>query len=516
MGEAPVLSERSPSYGQYSPFASRLIRDSKDSTIKSKFSPSAFEDAPNISTDATVDQEIDDEDEAIVHYDDAAHGDSANEGNASHRDRVLAVPEAGATSLVTPTVGRKAFATFDPTPYKKSVGRDYSRATIFEKTSAMHIYGGLGVLTLLGGVLHMCHVLPVSTKDKHLDKLARGIGERLINLSSSLNFWILSPTFHYSVDSGLIKFLPTQRLMDAIDRYLQDLHDLREKRQRGQVTLKSYNEAVNGRLRRKELFPNANYPYKIVGVLCQDDFLIPRHEVNRNQDFKMPAEEVHNEGTRYQIDIKRFPIPLRRTQESRSQDLLKPGRSDGFQTQDRHPPKTARVLRQFRVVDPNHYDEDEVFWLWQDPFFVLMNAGEFVRALRKRWENQHPDDEFALDSFMREKKHAVLLQRAYLLYEKIRTAPPPSDLARKSRETRTPSRPSRMTRSGTAPSRAIDKSRASTKTKDPLAAGSQRMAGTKRDASAMDGNDSRTEGTRRSRRLKLEEPEPDMDGQTQL
>ncbi|KAL0070049.1 hypothetical protein AAF712_002946 [Marasmius tenuissimus] len=519
MGDDDVPSaESSPLSGphsQYSPFASRLIRDSKNSTIKSKFSPSAFEDIPNISTDATIDQETDDEDDVMADNDDSTRvgsGNAIEEIVPGAHDRVLAIPEAGSGSLVTPSAGRKAFATFDPTPYKKAIGRDYSRATIFDKTSAMHVYGGLGVLTLLGGVLHMCHVLPVATKDKDLDDLAHGIGERLINLSSSLNFWIMTPTFHYSVDTGLIKFLPTRELMDAMESYLRDLHDLRDKWENKEITLEQYNAKVNGELRRRQLFPNANYPYIIAGVLCQSGFLIPRHEVNDSQqDFEMPVEEIHNEGTEYEISIKRFPVPLRRTQA----DPTTSNRSGSSKPQDHHP-KIARVLPAFRAVNPTIYDEDEVFWLWQDPFFVLINAGEFIHALRERWNNNNRDKEFKVDDFSHNNTHAALLRRALTLYEAIVGAPAPPGLTGNSQES--PSRPPRTrTRSKTAPSRAVDKSQASTKkTRNSRAVGSQHNVGTKRNASAMDGDESRTEGTRRSRRLKLEEPEPDMNGRVEL
>ncbi|KAK1235643.1 hypothetical protein PQX77_001128 [Marasmius sp. AFHP31] len=503
---------------QPSPPASRLIRESRNLIgIKSDFSPSAFEDAPNNGTDATIDQPADELDDVIVDYDELTLPESTNAEHlplAAADDRVSmsVAPEAGSSSLVTPYVGKKALVTFDPTPYKKALGRDYSRATIFDKTSIMHIYGGVGVLTLLGGVLHMCHVLRVATSNKLLDKLARGIGEKLININSSLNFWILTPTFHHAVDTGLIKFVPTEALMTAIECYLNDLYGLRQRFEEGEITLEEYNQLVAEDLERRkspQIFPPANYPYKAVGVLCQSGFLIPRHEVDDDaQDFDMPVEDVHNEGTDYEIKIKRFPLPLRRR-------VKLPDPSNPDQTVE-FVPKVARVLRKFRAIDPTVYDEGEVFWSWQDPFFVLMNAGEFVRALRDRWATNNPDEEFLLDSYIASEEHRKLLEKALALYETILGAPAPPRSTGNSHKS--PSRPSRMkTRSKTAPSRAAGKSKASTKkTKNNRVAGSQHNAGTKRNASAMDGNESRTEGTRRSRRLKLEEPEPDADGRTEL
>ncbi|KAL0070066.1 hypothetical protein AAF712_002963 [Marasmius tenuissimus] len=501
-------------YPQLSPPASRLIRESRNSIgIKSDFSPSAFEDAPSNGTDATIDQPADDSDDVIVDCDEFTLPESSNEdlplAAADDRAGMSVAPEAGSSSLVTPYVGQKALGAFDPTPYKKALGRDYSRATIFDKTSIMHLYGGLGVLSLLGGVLHMCHVLPVATSNKLLDQLARGIGEKLININSSLNFWILTPTFHYAVDTGLIKFVPTEALMVAIECYLNDLYELRRRFADGEVTLEEYNKLATDDLQRRKIFPPANYSYKAVGVLCQSGFLIPRHEVDDDaQDFDMPVEDVHNEGTDYEIKIKRFPLPLRRR--VKPQDPSNPDQTPVFI------PKVARVLRKFRAIDPTVYDEEEVFWLWQDPFFVLMNAGEFIRALRDRWTTDNPHEEFLLDSYIASEEHRKLLERALTLYEAILGAPAPPGSTGNPHES--PSRPSRMkTRSKTAPSRAAGKSRASTKkTRDTRATGSQHNAGTKRNASAMDGNESRTEGTRRSRRLKLEEPEPDMDGRTQL
>ncbi|KAJ8095540.1 hypothetical protein PM082_023067 [Marasmius tenuissimus] len=520
-------------HSQYPPLASRLIQESQDSTIQSDFSPAAFDGAAITGTDASIDQVVDGLDDALMDHTSWGLPESTNKQQLQFapndgRVEMPIVPEASTSSVLTPSAGKKAVATFDPTPYRKALGRDYSRATIFEKASIMHIYGGLGVLTLMGGVLHMCHVLPVAIKDGLLmasdeksstsvPRSTSGFVSVFVLQQQAVPFLIsrrsVTPTFHYAIDTGLIKFLPTADLMDAMEHYPENLHDLMNKRKKKQISWEMYNEILNGDLSRRKLFTPANYPFALVAVLCHSGFLIPRHNVDDDdQEYEMPVEEVHNEGTEYEVSIKRFPIPLCRiTQPDQADDSLDPR----AQT---HHQKTARVLPSFRALNPTKYDENEVFWLWSDPFFVLMNAGEFVSTLRNRWESKHPHTKFVLASWIETDQHAELLQRALDLYEAILGAPSPEELADDA-QGESPSRPTRTaTRSRTASSRAVDNSRASmkTRTKNPQASGSQRVAGTKRDASAMDENDSRTQGTRRSRRLKLEEPEPDMNGRTQL
>ncbi|KAK1235638.1 hypothetical protein PQX77_001123 [Marasmius sp. AFHP31] len=111
-----------------------------------------------------------------------------------------------------------------------------------------------------------------------------------------------------------------------------------------------------------------------------------------------------------------------------------------FSPQCPNPPKTTpasdledtanekvRLLPDFRSIDPTKYRE-EVFWLWQDPFFVAMNTGEFIHTLHLRWKVKHPgsnEEGFWLETFVEDEQHQKLLQMAFKIYEKIRKAPAP-------------------------------------------------------------------------------------------
>ncbi|KAJ8078107.1 hypothetical protein PM082_000313 [Marasmius tenuissimus] len=179
--------------------ASRPIEEleNEDSTvIMSDFSPSAFTENPHISTDASRDQELGHLDDVPFKLEDSVQPDPTSTDEQVyllvHDHAATPAPIAGPSSFATPWLGTKVVAseTFTPMPYKKAVGRDYSRTTIYQKTSIMHIYGEHGVLTLFGFALHMCHVLAVATKAKLLDDVAHSIRDGVINISSSLNFWI--------------------------------------------------------------------------------------------------------------------------------------------------------------------------------------------------------------------------------------------------------------------------------------------------------------------------------------
>ncbi|KAJ8078108.1 hypothetical protein PM082_000314 [Marasmius tenuissimus] len=163
-----------------------------------------------------------------------------------------------------------------------------------------------------------------------------------------------------------------------------------------------------------KLFPAANYAYKIVGVLCKAGFIIPRHKVDESSD--LPVEEVHNEDTNYEVTIKRFPIPLPCPMMCVSEG------SAGSLNKDTKP----HVLLKVRSINPTKYDEDKVFWLWQDPFFVLINVGELIHTLRKRWEAKNTAP-FSLGSFITEKKHCLLLWQAFKIYKSILDVPAPHD-----------------------------------------------------------------------------------------
>ncbi|KAL0070072.1 hypothetical protein AAF712_002969 [Marasmius tenuissimus] len=395
---------------QYSPAALRLIRDTGDSDLLSHFSPSAFGEVQrDAGPDATLDTEADELDDIIICTSGPETTGQQSQQSHSSPLPLSAAPVAGSSSLVTPALRREvvAYQIFSPTPNKKALGRDYSRSTIFQKASIMHIYGGLGVLTLLEYGLHMCHVLAVALDDK------------LVSLESTRYSLQITASLHSAIDSGLIKILPSWGTMLAIQNYLDELHTLRKECKANRMTSKEYYERVDGDLRRRTLFPPANYPYRPVGVLCKSGFAIPRHIMDGDPSDEIP-EEVHNQDTEFEVQIKRFPVPLWRT--CPNPPKTTPA-NDSEDTED----EKVRLLPDFRSIDPTKYREEEVFWLWQDPFFVAMNAGEFIHTLRTRWNVKHPGpkEAFRLATFVEDEQHRKLLQMAFDIYEKIRTAPAP-------------------------------------------------------------------------------------------
>ncbi|KAG7086058.1 hypothetical protein E1B28_003578 [Marasmius oreades] len=468
-------------------------QESDSNQILSIFSPLAFMDCLNISTDALPDEESKDEDEDFGQQELESSGKRLH----IHESRLTSptgAAVAGPSYFATPWLGRRdaQAETFSPTPYKMAIRHDYSRATIWQKASIMHIYGGYDVLTLFAISLHMCHVLAVATSDQLLKQVARGIGEDdYINISSSLNFWILTSTFHHAVDTGIIKFIPHDDVLDAMTHYLDELHKLRLAVEKGKISSQEYNKHINGNLRRKQLFLPANYPYRIVGVLCPEDFIIPQYEVD--QDVEIPAEEVHNEGSDFQITIRRFPIPLPRPV-SDPPFLVGLTNGDFCLYKAKSQPGTgihqaptwrsqAGVLPQFRSISPKMYNEDEVFWLWQDQFFVVVNVGEFLHTLSIAWKRGNTGAEFMLIEYVKDERHRTSLLKALQLYRTIlhAPAPPATEQMRES-----PSRPQ------------MPRTRSRTKNSGPA---TSQFKGKRKE------RDSSRDHTCSSRRLKHEEPE---------
>ena len=162
---APRHRDPSASHPEYSPQASILIKTTQDSNLNSAFSPTAF---GAVQREAVSDAMLD----AVPHELDDIVLELQEPPDPPHSTS-LALPAtslAAPSSHVTPAPTREPIKVvthvlFDPTPDKKAAGRNYSRATLFKKASLMHIYGGVGALTLVEYALHACHVLAVALKD---------------------------------------------------------------------------------------------------------------------------------------------------------------------------------------------------------------------------------------------------------------------------------------------------------------------------------------------------------------
>ncbi|KAJ8078253.1 hypothetical protein PM082_000459 [Marasmius tenuissimus] len=395
---------------------------------------------------------------------------------------------------------------FDPTPQVWATGRAFDKPTVFHKLASMHIYGGLGSLTLLSCALHLCHVLPVASEPEMLKMLMEAIGEELINIHSSLNLWILASHVHWAVDTGLIKIVPDIQTMKAMRTYLQALYELRRRYHEQEIDLEQYHKALAEELKpRRVRFPPANWPYRVVGVLCAENYRISRLRVD--DDFKEPEPQVLDDETspcRFKVRIKPFDTPLRAVsclQESSS----KRSPAETFKYQNKHQ-KVHTNPDDDRKINPLNYDPREVFWLSQDPFFVLFNVGEFLAALSKRFEAKFRGEEFSIGAFVRDPDHVHLLTQALDLYnwivsDETPAAPPKVGEEMNERDKRAHKRRSRAARtdpdtpSRPAGSRADAKSRASTRQMDTRS----QAKGKKRKQDAL--TDGGSEGPRtRSRR----------------
>ena len=119
--------------------------------------------------------------------------------------------------------------------------------------------------------------------------------------------------------------------MGAISRYLDELYELRNECEAGAMTAQEYYDRVinvKGDLHRRmvrphwisqarwphltstsKLFPPANYPYRVVGVLCNSRFRIPRHHTTHDPSIDVP-EELRNKDTPFEVRVKPFSALL--------------------------------------------------------------------------------------------------------------------------------------------------------------------------------------------------------------
>ncbi|KAJ8078250.1 hypothetical protein PM082_000456 [Marasmius tenuissimus] len=515
----------------FSAEASELLEDSplrgagsKSSTF-SLFTPSAFVyPPPDVTSDAAIDQEpsalddielsypgkmplvddVDDQPTAETESRVPLAGQNIHPTNASPSGSgTLNQPPNTSTTPIQNKRKKDETQTFDPTPQIWAIGRAFDKPTVFHKLAAMHLYGGLGSLTLGSCALHLCHVLPISSEPEILRMLMEAIGEELINIHSSLNLWILASHIHWAVDTGLIKIVPDSQTMTAMETYLQALYKLRQKYHEHKITLEQYHKAITEELKpRRTRFPPANWPYRVVGILCTEDYRISRLHVE--DGFKEPETQVLDDETsscRFKVRIKPFDMPLKPVHESAS----KRAPAETFKHQKKH--QKVRINPDHdRKINPLNYDTNEIFWLSQDPFFVLFNVGEFLATLAARFQAKFPDEEFSIGAFVRDPDHDDLLTQALDLYrwivsDETPAAPPKLGEEANERDKRAHKRRSRAARtdpdtpSRPAGSRADAKSRTSTKQMDTRS----QTKGKKRKQDAL--TDGGSEGPRtRSRR----------------
>ncbi|KAK1220552.1 hypothetical protein PQX77_016692 [Marasmius sp. AFHP31] len=437
----------------------------------------------------------------------------------------------------------------------------------------MHIYGGLCNLTLLDIALHMCHLIAVATDESdfyvqmlwaarswpkagrraaqkklaatgksslflhaNLNQITKDLAAficwylnprirtrrrsrltpQVLNIHSSLNFLMLSPHLHTAHDKGHIKFVPTERVMDSMLEYLMRLHELRVQ---DDLSPGEYYHEVNNSLQRRKHFPPGNFPYKLIGILCGPDFYIHRQEYEAGEDFKSP--EAKTIGP-FGVQVMPFDLPLRApTQkegvEKRVKDLSISEIAETFKHHHRHQ-KDLTLRPGVKTIIPTTCDPDLEFWLSADPFFVVINTGEFLDTLRRRFAKMTPPGtEFDPSDFIEDKSHANLLRKALHIFDEYIAGAPEAPLRPGQKRTKRDERASRRSKQSKAtgnveletPSRPA-RSKAGTRSKADILEESKSQGAKKRKAPDDEGGDANTSrrppSPRRSRRNK-EAPE---------
>ncbi|KAK1223864.1 hypothetical protein PQX77_013260 [Marasmius sp. AFHP31] len=524
----------SPSLSQVST-ASSLIATDRD--LHSKHTPLAFElGSYDVMQDTSLEAESYEDDDVKFLEEEERQVRVSDKGQENGRFRdhettqdeerdpqrvnigETSVTSAGQRTLSTPAGALKdtVYKTLALTPQTLATGRDYSRPTIFQKLSFMHIYGGLCNLTLLDITLHMCHLIAVATDESDVRMYGEAIGHEVLNIHSSLNFLMLSPHLHTAHDKGHIKFVPTDRVMDSMLEYLMRLHELREQ---DDISPGEYYNEVNSNLQRRKHFPPGNFPYKLIGVLCGPDFYIHRQEYEAGEDFTNPEVKTIEP---FGVGVMPFDLPLRAPAqkegvEKREKDLSKSEIAETFKHHHRHQ-KDLTLRPGVMTIIPTTCDPDLEFWLSADPFFVVINTGEFLDTLRRRFVKMAPPGtEFDLGDFIEDESHANLLRKALHIFDKYITGAPEAPLRPGQKRTKRDERASRRSKQSKAtanveletPSRPA-RSKAGTRSKADIPKESKSQGAKKRKAPDDEGGDANTSrrppSPRRSRRNK-EAPE---------
>uniref|UniRef100_A0A0W0G5A1 Uncharacterized protein n=1 Tax=Moniliophthora roreri TaxID=221103 RepID=A0A0W0G5A1_MONRR len=319
-----------------------------------------------------------------------------------------------------PELDATAGATFEETPAKRAVGRNgLRRQKTHLKLAALHRFGARCIVTLMAVCLQLAHVIPVNTSNK--DVSGMGLWRRirvdshpfLLKFMASL-LHTVEPRMHYALDRGLIKIVPTINILNAIFMF--------SRRIREKHAGKKSNENIG--LDRKETFPPGNYPYMVVGVLCSSEFSIPRERLIEPSNVPEVAMKQNTEWLfKYQpID---YPIKVPR-QWTDQEDAINPQSKDGHLKAKVIPQHLKGYHSDRKTPYEGFYpveNQGEVL-LWQDPWLVVANVGEFLFVLKSRMDNDRcakvkPGEEWLpwqVEELVKDPLHVQLLEMCLQIY----------------------------------------------------------------------------------------------------
>ncbi|ESK88741.1 hypothetical protein Moror_1258, partial [Moniliophthora roreri MCA 2997] len=163
-------------------------------------------------------------------------------------------------------------------------------------------------------------------------------------------------TTHYALDRGLIKIVPTTDILRAIWKFSRQVRG----RHRGQPS--NNNVGFN----RHKTFPPGNYSYVVVGVLCSPRFIYSRERLEGPANAP-GVETKENREYNFSYQPVDYPIKVPRWTDGSDQHLK------GYLTNLGTP---------FDACRPVAHSSGLEVMLWQDPWLVTANVGEFLYVLK--------------------------------------------------------------------------------------------------------------------------------------
>ncbi|ESK90996.1 hypothetical protein Moror_16394 [Moniliophthora roreri MCA 2997] len=282
-----------------------------------------------------------------------------------------------------PTPEAEAGDTFAETPAQRAVGRrGLSRQEVLLKLAVLHQFGSRCIVTLMCLCLQIAHVIPVRSDAQQLAFLEWVFGDtfQTLNIHSCRNLWLVDAHTHYALDRGLIKIVPNLDILNAIMLFSTQVR----KRHEG----KSSNNGID--LNRRKTFPPGSYPYVVVGVLCSSQFIIPRERLDAPSDVS-EVETVENPEYLFSYEPLEYPIRMPQWVDHGDGDTggdqpdtnsqndkgvkVTPQHLKGYRANTNNPLEALRPVKHSPALE---------LQLWQDPWLVAANVGQFLYVLKGR------------------------------------------------------------------------------------------------------------------------------------
>ncbi|EEB95880.1 hypothetical protein MPER_05083, partial [Moniliophthora perniciosa FA553] len=176
--------------------------------------------------------------------------------------------------------------------------------------------------------------------------------------------------------------------------------------------------------------PHGNYTYMIVGVLCSSEFSIPRERLVEPPEVPQAVMESNTEWEfKYQtID---YPIKvacddavIAYSEDDRLKNRVIPHHLKGYQS-DRQAP--------FEGLYP--VENRKEVMLWQDPWLVVANVGEFLFVMKSRIDERRRSDakpgstwkDWRVRELVKDETHVQLLDLCLTIYTFWKDDVPPRD-----------------------------------------------------------------------------------------